>query len=66
MLGYHAAIVTRCDSRANFDACPCYGYSAAGFSACPCCGYSATAGSHFGVCPCRAFIRWESSRLLYI
>jgi len=39
--------VTRCDSRADFDACPCCGYSAAGepFGACPCSSYSATAGS---------------------
>ena len=26
--GYHAAIVTRCDSRADFGACPCSSYSA--------------------------------------
>ena len=30
MLGCHAATVTRCDSRADFGACPCCGYSAAG------------------------------------
>ena len=30
MLGYHAATVTRCDSRIDFDACPCYGYEGAG------------------------------------
>ena len=49
MSGSHAAIVTRCDSRADFGACPCYGYSAAGepFGACPCSCYSATAGSPF-------------------
>ena len=49
MSGCHAATVTRCDSRADFGACPCCGYSAAGepFGACPysCC--SATAGSLF-------------------
>ena len=39
--------VTRCDSRADFDACPCCGYSVTGepFGTCPCSGYSATAGS---------------------
>jgi len=30
MSGCHAATVCRCDSRADFDACPCCGYSAAG------------------------------------
>ena len=46
MSGYHAAIVTRCDSRANFGACPCCGYSAASelFDAYPCSGYSTIAG----------------------
>ena len=49
MSGYHAAIVTRCDSRTDFDTCPCCGYSAAGepFGACPCSCYSGTAGSPF-------------------
>ena len=49
MSGCHAATVTRCDSRADFGACPCCGYSAAGepFSACPCNCYSAIAGSPF-------------------
>ena len=45
----HAAIVTRCDSRADFGFCPCCGYSAAGepFGACPCRGYSAAAEEPF-------------------
>ena len=49
MSDYYAATVTRCNSRANFGACPCCGYSAAGepFGVCPCCCYSATAGSPF-------------------
>ena len=47
MTGCHAATVTRCDSRADFDVCPCCGYSAAGkpFGACPYNSYSTTAGS---------------------
>ena len=66
MSGHHAAIVTRCDSSADFSACLSCGYSAAGepFGACPCCGYSTTAGSLFGTAfPCRAFTP-GSSRLL--
>jgi len=53
----HAATVTICDSRANFDAYPCYGYSTAGepFGTYPSCGYSASVGSPFGACPCRPF-----------
>ena len=53
MSGCHAATVTRCDSKADFGACPCCGYSAAGepFGACPCSGYSAAAGSPFSACP---------------
>ena len=49
MSGYHAATMTRCDSRADFGTCPYYGYSAAGepFIACPCSCYSATARSPF-------------------
>ena len=41
--------VTRCDSRADFDACPCCGYSATGepFGAYPYSGYSAAAGEPF-------------------
>ena len=52
MSGYHAATVTRCDSRANFGACPCCGYSAAGepFDAYPCSCYSATAGHSYEGC----------------
>ena len=47
MSGCHIATVTRCDSRADFDACPCYGYSVVGesFDVCPYSGYSAAAGS---------------------
>ena len=57
MPGCHAAIVTISDSRADFGACPCCGFSAAGepFGACPYSGYSAAAGSSSGACPCRAF-----------
>ena len=64
MAGYHAAAVTKCDSRADFGDCPGCGYSAVGesFDACPCCDYSAAIGSPFDACPCRAFR--ESSRLL--
>ena len=53
MSGYHAATVTRCDSRANSGIYPCRGYSAAGelFGACPYSGYSAATGNPFGVCP---------------
>ena len=49
MPGCQAATVTRCDSRADFGACPCCGYSAIGepFGACPCRSYSATAGEPF-------------------
>ena len=49
MSGCHAAIVTRCDSRADFGACLCCGYSAVGepFGAYPCSCYSATTGSPF-------------------
>ena len=49
MSGFHAATVTRCDSRANFSVCPCCGYNAAGepFDVCLCRGYSATAMSPF-------------------
>ena len=66
MSGYHAATVTRCDSRTDFGVCPCYGYSAAGepFSACPCSGYSAAAGEPFWRLPLPRVQR-ESSRLLY-
>ena len=41
MSGCHAVTVTRCDSRADFDACPYCGYSAVGepFGAYPCSGY---------------------------
>ena len=37
MSGCHASTVTRCDNRADFDACSCYGYSATGepFDSCP-------------------------------
>ena len=43
MSGHHASIVTRCDNRADFDACPCS-------------GYSITAGSLFDAAfPYRAF-----------
>ena len=59
----HVATVTRCDSRADFGACPYCGYSASGepFDACPCCGYSATAGSLFGaVFPCCVFTQGNS------
>jgi len=66
MPGCHAATVTRCDSRADFGACPCCGYSAAGepFDACPCSGYSVTAGSLFDAAfPCYVFTQ-GSSRLL--
>jgi len=58
--------MTRCDSRADFDACPCCGYSAAGepFGACPCRGYSATAREPFRRLPLPRIQR-ESSRLLY-
>ena len=42
MSGRHAATVTRCDSGADFGACPCRGYSAA-------------AGSPFGAYPCHVF-----------
>ena len=68
MSGYPAATVTRCDSRADFGACPCCGYSAAGepFGAYLCRGYSVAVGSPFGACPYRAFTWWESSGLLYI
>ena len=47
MPGCHAAIVTRCDSRADFGTCPYCGYSAVGepFGACPCSGYNAVEGS---------------------
>ena len=67
MSGYHATTVTRCDSRANFSACPCFGYSAAGepFDACPCRGYSATAGEPFRCLPLPCVQR-GSSKLLYI
>jgi len=68
MSGYHAATVTRCDSRADFGVCPCCGYSAAGepFGACPCSGYSVTAGSLFGAaCPYCAFTQGRN-RLLNI
>ena len=49
MLDYHVTTVTKCDSRADFGACPCCGYSAAGepFDACPCRDYSAAAGEPF-------------------
>ena len=42
----------RCDSRADFNTCTFYGYSAAGepFGACPCYGYSTTAGSPLRHC----------------
>ena len=42
--------MTRCDSRADFGACPCCGYSVAGkpFGACPYRSYSAY--------PCHAYI----------
>ena len=66
MPGYHTATVTRCDSRADFGACPCCGYSAAGepFGACPSSGYSVTSGSLFNAaCPCYAFPQ-VSNRLL--
>ena len=68
MSGCHAATVTRCDSMTDFDACPCYGYSAAGepFSACPCSSYSAAAGEPFRRLPVPPVQRWESSRLLYM
>ena len=61
MSGCHAATVTRCDSRADFDVCPCCGYSAAGepFGAYPCRDYSVAAGSPFGACLCRAFTQGE-------
>ena len=51
MSDYHAAIVTRCDSRADFGASPCCGYSAAGepFDAYPYNGYSVTVESLFDV-----------------
>ena len=67
MLDCHAAILTRCDSRADFGVCPCCGYSVAGepFDACPCSSYSAAAGSPFGACLCSAF-KQKSSRLLNI
>ena len=49
MSGRHAVTVTRCDSRTDFDVCPCYGYSATGepFDAYPYRGYSASAGEPF-------------------
>ena len=49
MSGCHVAIVTRCDSRADFAASPSCGYSAVGepFGACRCSGYSAAAGEPF-------------------
>ena len=57
MLGCHIATVTRCDSRADFGACPCCGYSAAGepFGACPAVATVQQQGSPFGTCPCRAY-----------
>ena len=66
MSGCNAVIVTRCDSRTDFGACPCYGYSVAGepFGVCPCCVYSTTAGSLFSAAfPYRAFTQ-GSNRLL--
>ena len=66
MPGCQAATVNRCDSRADFDACPCYGYSAAGepFGICPCSGYSTAAGEPFRRLPL-PYVQRESSRLLY-
>jgi len=49
MSGYHAATVTRCDSKADFGICPYCGYSAA--------------GEPFGVYPCRAVQRREANYL---
>jgi len=53
MPGCQATTVTRCDSRADFGACLCCGYSAAGepFGACPCNSYSAAAGSLSALVP---------------
>jgi len=61
MSGYHAAILTRCDSRADFGSCHCCGYSAAGepFGACPCNGYSQQQGALFGACPLPCVHTWE-------
>ena len=66
MPGCHAATVTRCDSRADFNACPYCGYSAAGepFGACPCRDCSAAAGEPFRRLSLPRVQR-ESSRLLY-
>ena len=51
MLGYHAVIVTRYDSRVDFNAYPCCGYSTARepFDVSPCSGYSAAAGEPFQI-----------------
>ena len=67
MLGCHAATVTRSDSRADFGACPCCGYSASGvpFGACPYHSYSAAAGEPFRRLPLPRVQR-ESSILLYM
>ena len=57
MPGCHTATVTRCDSRANFGPCPCFGYSAQGSLSTPA-PTAATVqqqGSPFGACPCRAY-----------
>ena len=58
--------VTRCDSMADFDVCPCCEYSAAGksFGVCPCCSYSTTAGSFFSVVFLYRVFTHGSSRLL--
>ena len=66
MLGCHAATVTRCDSRSDFGAYPCYGYSAAEkpFDTCLCRGYSIAAREPFQRLPL-PHIQRESSRLLY-
>ena len=66
MLCCNAAIVTRCDGRADFGACPCCDYSAVGepFVACPCRDYSAAAWEPFRRQPLLC-IQKESSRLLY-
>ena len=64
--GCHAATVTRFDSRTDFGAYPCYGYSAIGepFDACPCHGYNTVAAKPFRRLPLPRVPR-ESSRLVY-
>ena len=66
MPGCHVATVTRCDSRADFSACPCCSYSAVGepFSACLCRSYSAAVGEPFRRLPL-PHVQRKSSRLLY-